>query len=279
MNLPVEPQIPTGDGVQTPPVLMRWSLPVVSFFLLMAFLAVPLSFEAKAHALLHGLCAQTPSHTLELGGRPLPFDARMTGIYVGFIGALIALQATFRKRAAGVPSIGAGLVLLVFVGLMAVDGFNSLFGDLGLPQLYQPDNRLRLFTGLTAGIALGAVLSMLMAMTIWSGPRVRDRVLATWWEPLTLFVLIAPVAAVSLTGHSSLYYVFSALLIVAAVTVLSLLALVVITMIKRLDNQFGRWSELQREASIGVLLGIVVMLGLASMRFALEAVTGAPPLT
>src|SRR5436305_8156522 len=51
------------------------------------FFAAPWGVEHKAHALMHGLCAQTPSHTLRFGTHGLPFDSRMTGIYGGFIGS------------------------------------------------------------------------------------------------------------------------------------------------------------------------------------------------
>src|SRR5215211_1548630 len=53
--------------------------------LIATFFCLPWSFEHKAHAYLHGLCAQRPSHSLIMGELALPFDARMTGIYGGFL--------------------------------------------------------------------------------------------------------------------------------------------------------------------------------------------------
>lgn len=260
-------------------VYREWLLPLTAFFSVMAFLACPFSFQTKAHALLHGLCAQTPSHTLRLGNNALPFDARMTGIYIGFVGAIIVLLLADRRRAAGLPNWRAGILLLAFVGLMALDGFNSLFTDLGYRQLYAPDNRLRLFTGLAAGVSLGVVLSMLMAMSLWTRPETKKPILARWWEPLALFGAMLPIAALALTGRSLLYYPFAALLIVSTLLVLSALALVVVTMIRGFDNRYERLSDVQAPASIGLVIAIAVMLGLAGARFALEAVTNAPPLT
>ena len=51
------------------------------------FVSVPM-LEHKAHAFLHGICAQRPSHSLQVGDELLPFDARMTGIYTGFLSDL-----------------------------------------------------------------------------------------------------------------------------------------------------------------------------------------------
>lgn len=260
-------------------VYREWLLPLTTFFLGMAFLACPFPFQTKAHALLHGLCAQTPSHTLRLGDRALPFDARMTGIYIGFLGALMLVMLAGRRRSAGLPNWKAGILLVAFVGVMAIDGFNSLFTDLGRPTLYEPDNRLRLLTGLSAGISLGVVLSMLMAMSLWTKPRVQDRILEKWWEPLGIFAALLPVAGLTLTGAGMLYYPFAGLLIVSATIVLSALSLVVVTMLRGLDNRYDRWSEIQAPASLGLVLGVAVMLGLAGLRFALEAITNAPPLT
>src|SRR5262245_31628876 len=63
--------------------------PLVAGLVVLLFLAAPWSLEHKAHAALHGLCAQRPSHSFTFGSSTLPFDARMTGIYGGFLGASV----------------------------------------------------------------------------------------------------------------------------------------------------------------------------------------------
>ena len=72
----------------------------------LVFLALPWSIEHKAHLALHGLCAQRPSHTYTFNGRLLPFDARMTGIYSGF---LVTTSVLFAERRA--PVVPSTLVL------------------------------------------------------------------------------------------------------------------------------------------------------------------------
>src|SRR6266508_4425764 len=78
--------------------------PLVASLVVLLFLAAPWSLEHKAHAALHGLCAQRPSHSFTLGTHRLPFDARMTGIYGGFLGASLYLFGRRRYLAAALPS-------------------------------------------------------------------------------------------------------------------------------------------------------------------------------
>ena len=55
---------------------------------------------------LHGLCAQRPSHSLQIGGTTLPMDARMTGIYLGAAAtAVVWLIAARRLRASPDPLV------------------------------------------------------------------------------------------------------------------------------------------------------------------------------
>jgi len=60
-----------------------WPAAFVSIWALLAiaFVLLPWPVEAKGVAVLHGLCAQQPTHTIYFGEQRLPFDARMTGIY------------------------------------------------------------------------------------------------------------------------------------------------------------------------------------------------------
>src|SRR5688500_7625828 len=63
------------------------------------FLLVPGDLAWKTHIALHGLCAQRPSHSLQIGGVTLPMDARMTGIYLGAAVTILWQVAARRLRA------------------------------------------------------------------------------------------------------------------------------------------------------------------------------------
>ena len=112
-----------------------------------------------------GVCAQILSHTFSPGGQPLPLCSRDTGIYLGALLTLSWLAAHRNGRYSGTPSRATILTCLALIAVMGIDGFNSLFTDLGLPHLYAPSNVLRLVTGVGAGSALVALLAPVFAHT------------------------------------------------------------------------------------------------------------------
>lgn len=110
-----------------------------------------------------GICAQLPTHMLKPGGIPLPLCARNTGIYTGAALAFGVLRLRGRRRAMLPPAPIVIAALLGAIGVMGVDGLNSVAADLQLPHLYQPSNTLRLATGLAAGAALAVLLAPVIA--------------------------------------------------------------------------------------------------------------------
>ncbi len=253
--------------------------PLVAGLVVLLFLAAPWSLEHKAHAALHGLCAQTPSHSFTFGTSTLPFDARMTGIYGGFLGASVYLFLRGRHRSAALPSWTSIAVLALFVAIMAVDGFNSLFLDMGLNNPYEPDNRLRLATGMMTGVALAAAIFLLFGMVLWKRPRMNSRVVASPWEPFLILGLQAPLAVAVLSGAPWFYIPITMALVITATAVVSAIGLVVAVMIRCADNSFEDAGQLQGYAVAGLLLGLAVMATFGGGRFLLESLTNAPPLT
>lgn len=251
----------------------RWTPLLLVGGLVLAFLAAPWSLERKALAALHGLCAQNPSHTFLMGGRPLPFDARMTGIYGGFAIAFVCLAVMGRHRAARLPTLPLMALLAGFVAVLAVDGFNSLFLDLGRPHLYQPDNRLRLLTGIATGIALAVILCFLIGVTLWRRPDAKQSVLI-WRDLIVVLPAQLPFALLVVSGWGWLSAPLTVGLVLAAVAVLSVLALVAIVLIKRLDYTFDGAGDLHAHATAAIVVAVAIMGVLASGRFLLEHMTG-----
>ena len=266
-------QTQTQSGVQTAKRAQRWTPLMLAGGLVLAFLAAPWSLQHKAHAALHGLCAQTPSHTFLMGGQPLPFDARMTGIYGGFAVTFACMLWLGRHRAARLPSFPLIALLAAFVGAMAIDGFNSLFLDLGRPHPYQPDNRLRLVTGTGTGISLAVILCYLIGVTLWRRPDTRLPVL-TWRDLAILLPAQAPFALLVVSGWGWLSAPLTVGLVLAALAVLTTLALVAIVLFRRLDYSFDGIGELHSQATAAMIVAVSIMALLASGRFLLEHVTG-----
>ena len=253
--------------------------PAAVLGLLAVFRVAPGSFEHKAYAALHGLCAQRPSHSFELGGRTLPFDARMTGIYGGFCGASAFMAVRRRYRAFRLPPRRTMVALGLFVGAMAIDGTNSLLADLRLWHAYEPENGLRLATGLLTGVALAVVVCFLLATTLWREGRWDQAAVGGLGELGMVTAIQAPFALAVLSGVGPLYVPVVLLLLLSALAVVAALMLVVVVLAHGRERAFASVGQVQATATGALLLGALVMVAFAGGRFLLERWTGAPPLT
>lgn len=264
------------------PILYTRRLTIVAGFLLVAFvtfLLAPGSVATKTHVALHGLCAQRPSHSLQIGGTTLPMDARMTGIYIGAAVAVCWLITAGRLRAGGTLSTPVWVTLGTFVVALAVDGFNALLVDLGSAHPYEPSNVLRLLTGFLAGTALGIVLGHLFAASIWTQT---DRKRAVLASPVELSVPIGISAAIStlaMTNLGILYAPFAVGLLLAAVGVFSLLGMIVIALVSDRGWSYSSVGDLAPLILAGFVGAIMTITALSWLRYAAETFVGLPQLT
>lgn len=243
----------------------------------LTLLLAPWPAELKFQAVLHGLCAQRPSHSFALGGVNLPFDARMTGIYGGCLISLFFLLARGRWRAVGRPSWPLLGALGGFVVLLGLDGVNSTLLDLRLPYAYEPQNWLRLLTGLLMGITLAVLLLYLLNATLWAWLKPTP-LIANWWELGALILLAAGFGALVATGWGWLYFPLALTLIGSAITVALILSLSMLTLIRGRENRAERASEVAGTAVAALLIAYIAIALIAIGRWYLETVLGLPPL-
>lgn len=239
------------------------------------FLLVPGGFADKSRTLLHGLCAQTPSHSLSFGGVVLPFDARMTGIYSGTMATLIYLMVRGRFLALGVPPWKVMAVLALFVTTMAADGFNSLLTDIGSWHPWRPRNEFRLVSGYLAGVSLGTVLAWLLGSALYRVGK-RHAGVAGFRDIVMILVPLAPYGVLLFSGATWLYMPVSMMLIVSAWLTMTVLGLSVIVLAFRLDERVVRIHHLHVPGAVAALLGLGIMLVLAFGRMWLERTMGIP---
>lgn len=236
---------------------------------------LPGGFAEKSKLLLHGLCAQTPGHTFSIGDQPLPFDARMTGIYSGVVGTLGWLAIRRKLFSQSLPSPPLLAVIALFVVAMAADGFNSLLTDIGVWHPWETTNITRLVTGYGAGVALSVALVWLLGGTVF---QVADRtpVMDSWRDIAASLTYLPIVGVVLWQAPSWLYLPFATVLVVSAWIVLGTLATVTVLLAARIDERIVRRAQLHIPGAIGLVLGLGVMLMLAFGRQWLESTLGIP---
>ena len=268
---------PTTPATPTPFAWLPGGPFTVTLILGLAVLLVaPGGLPLKAHLVLHGLCAQIPGHTFRIGGEPLPFDARMTGIYGGFAFAAIWLVARRRLAAAALPRWPMLALLVLFVAAMGADGTNSLLRDLALPHPYAPHNWLRLVTGTATGITLAAILAWLFADTVWRRPFLDAAAVAGWGDLAQLVGVGALWVAVVLLAPGWLYGALVLLLVGAAVMVVTTIVLVAGCLLGRRAGRYATFADLQRPATMALLIGLLVMALIGGGRLCLEGAVGLP---
>ena len=232
------------------------------------------------NALLHflqwldsGICAQFASHMFYPGGQALPLCARNTGIYLGFTVTLITLHATGRGRVQRYPPWPIIAVLALGVLAMAIDGFNSLDRDLGLFHLYQPNNLIRLATGLATGLALATLTLPALNGLFWNEYN-EKRSIASWRS--LLWLLPALIVSFFIIASQNAFFLYPIALLGTAgvLTVLGSINLIIITAISKRDQSFTRYRELLPFIAVALALTVGELLGLAQLKFSLLHMVG-----
>lgn len=233
---------------------------------LLAWPGVPVNW--KMYAAVHGVCAQI--HNVTLAGMQLPICARNTGIYSSFLITSLYLIALGRGRAARIPPWPIAGVLLLFVVIMAIDGFNSLFVDLFWPHLYTPRNELRTLTGLGMGISIAVMIVLMLNLALRRSPDTDQPVIASWVE-LAGAVLLNLLVMAALYGNVAfMYWPLAIIAWLGIIGVLYCVNVLVVAVLLRYEGSVVRLAELARPATVALLLTVVQLAALGAARFWLE---------
>lgn len=220
-----------------------------------------------------GICAQLPTHSFSVLGQRLPLCARNTGIYLGFLVTLLVLHGAGRGKAQQLPRWSIILVLACGVGVMVIDGFNSLVNDLGMPHLYQPNNILRLATGLTAGLGLACAALPVFNSNCWREYNEQRSVSSGW--PLVLLATALVIGFVAVITQSAFFLYPVALLSTAGlILAIAILNLMLVIVISKHDQSFQRYRDLLPFFTLALLLALGEMLTLAELKYVLFRALG-----
>ena len=157
--------------------ISTWSVPLAAALMIAAFLYIaPPGILGKADALGYAVCHRLAERSFHAGDYQLPLCARCSGMYLGAVVGVAFLSLTYR-RSGGTPPKWVIAVLVLFGVAFAIDGSNSYLFLLKsvtpnsffakIPNIYTPNNVLRLLTGSGTGLAIAVAVFYSFNQTIW----------------------------------------------------------------------------------------------------------------
>lgn len=249
--------------------IWRLAFWLVLLFLLLALLFTPgATLEWKMYAVVHGLIAQ--QHTVFLEGRQLPLCARNIGIYSSFLITTMYLWHRQRQRAGHIPAWPITTLLIAFFLIMTVDGFNSMFNELGQPHLYMPRNELRTLTGSGAGIAIAVAVLFVFNVSLRQDVDRQQRIIAGWRDLGVVVALNFVVLIATYSNLAVLYWPVAWLAFLGLVGELYLINVLLSSLFLGYGRSVTRLSHLARPATVAFLPTTVLIASLALMRFWME---------
>jgi uncharacterized membrane protein len=265
--------------------LSQWLVPLAALIVFgVWFTIAPPGILGKADAIGYAVCHRIDERSFHLFGRQLPLCARCTGqFYAAFVSLIFF--AIISPKKSGLPGWNVGAPLLFCLLAFAVDGSNSYLyllkqtssgGFATIPNLYIPNNTLRLFTGSGMGIALAAILYPSFNSSVW---RNHDPAPALTWKKL--IPLLGIVFLTDLLILSEQPIVLYPIAIISVLGVLSLLIMVfsiIWVLMMRLENTFETLPQLWMPLLAGTTLALLLITLIDLIRFRLTGTWGGFPL-
>lgn len=217
----------------------------------------------------YAICHRITERSFTVAGRQFPLCARCTGTYLGVMLAFGVLLLAGRGRRAGLPARRVLAALALLVGVMGVDGLNSYSHFFpNAPHLYEPQNWLRLATGLGTGLAMGLIVMPALVQTLWRDPEWRPAV-ASLGELGGLLLLAALLALLVLSNQPALAYVLAIVSAAGVVLIIAVLNVMVLLIGMRRDGRATRWRQIAPYLLAGLLLAVVEIGLVSTIRYTL----------
>jgi uncharacterized membrane protein len=265
--------------------LSRWFVPFAAVIVFAVWFSVtPPGVLGKADAVGYAICHRIAERSFHIGDRQLPLCARCTGEFFSAAISLLFFALVSPKRG-GMPNWKIGIPLFIFFLAFAIDGSNSYLyliksttpGMLAnIPNLYIPNNTLRLFTGSGMGIALASILYPAFNQSVW---KTANREMVLDWRKLS--ILIAMVLIVDLAILTEIPFVLYPIAFLSVAGVLALLIMVfslVWLLVMRQENEFSSLKELWMPFLAGTTLTFLMITAIDLLRFKLTGTWGGFPL-
>jgi len=256
--------------------ILRWFVPVAAVLAFAAWMYIsPEGALGKLDAVGYAVCHRIDVRSFHIGDRQLPLCARCTGEFYA-AGLALLFQVFISGKRSKLPSRGIIAVLVLFFLAFGVDGSNSYLyllkqtahGALEkIPNLYVPNNVLRLFTGSGMGIALAAVLYPVVNQTLWR--EIDDRPALEWKSFGILIGSVIVVNLLILTDSPIVLYPIAYLSALGTLSLLVIVFAILWIMIMRQDNTFEHPRQLWLPLLAGFTLAMLMILSIDLFRLQL----------
>jgi uncharacterized membrane protein len=247
-------------------------------------LTTPPGFLNRADSIGYAVCHRIPERSFHIGNYQLPLCARCSGMYLGAMLGL-AFQWIVSKRKSGMPPWRVIIPLAVFVIAFGVDGANSYLYliketytgmTINIPNLYIPNNVLRLLTGSGMGLVISAAMFPAFNQTVWKEQDARPALSGLQ----NLAILVGITLLIDLLVLTQSPIVLYPLAILSAGGVLVLLTMIygiLWLMLFHQENKCERLSQIWVSLLAGLTIAILQIALIDAFRFWLTGTwTGFP---
>lgn len=248
------------------------------------FSFTPPGLLGKADAIGYAICHRIDERSFQIGDRQLPLCARCTGEFYAAAISLLFFAIVSPKKS-GMPGWKLGAPLLFFLAAFGLDGVNSFLyllkqtagGTLDhIPNLYLPNNTLRLLTGSGMGIALASILYPAFNQSAWKNA---DPGRALTWKRLGILIgIILLVDLLVLTESPMVLFPIAILSVLGVLALLVIVFSMVWVLIMRQENEFASLREMWMPFVGGTTLAFLMIGMIDLFRFQLTGTWGAFPL-
>jgi len=265
--------------------LSRWLVPLAAIIVFGVWLYIsPPGLFGKADAIGYAICHRIGERSFHIFDRQLPLCARCTGEFYA-AGISLLVFAFVSPKKSGMPGWKLGVPLIIFLLAFGIDGSNSYLyllkqtsqGALDhIPNLYIPNNTLRLFTGSGMGIALASILFPAFNGSAW---KKHDPSSALDWKKLgSIMGIVLVINLLILTDSPVILYPIAFISVLGVLSLLIIVFSMVWVLIMRLENEFDTLIQMWMPFLAGTTLALLMITVIDLLRFRLTGTWGGFPL-
>jgi uncharacterized membrane protein len=260
--------------------LIRWMVPIALIFVIAGFLYItPLGFMGKADGIGYAVCHRIDERSFHIFDRQLPLCARCTGEFNAAAISLLFMGIVSKKRSS-LPRKSIIALLVVFFLAFAIDGSNSYLyllktttgGLENIPNLYIPNNTLRLLTGTGMGLAMAVMLYPVINQSLWR--EADNRPSLAWREFGILFGILLVVDLGILTESPIILYPVAILSVLGVLSLLTMVFSIVWVLLMRQENIFERAQQLWLPVGAGLTMALLMISVIDLLRLKLTGTWG-----